>query len=226
MADRLYRVQVSIPLESAVAEDAIVNTFYFDDDDDPVAGPEDTQGWILDKLTAFYQAVDSVMFPDTVGGNATVRMYDMRDPEPRVAKAEEQIMLNPSINAPLPNEVALCMSFQAERVSGQLQRRRRGRVFLGPVAESAVAVIGSHSRPLASVRNTIATAAEAMATPFLHPGSPGLHLNWSIYSRRTDELGASLDDSFHDVKDGWIDDAWDIQRRRGAAPTAREVWAV
>lgn len=221
MADRLWRAQCVIPLDSGVPEDSIVNTWYFDDDDDPVAAPGDTSGWIADQLQAFYQAIDGVLFPTTVATPMTIRLYDMAEPEPRQPVDTWEIPLTPSASQPLPNEVALCLSFAAANESGVPPARRRGRVFLGPVAESAVAVINSQSRPVLAVRETVRDAAAALMS-FTHPASPGLHLKWSVFSPTTlASAGGSLASAFNDVVSGWVDDAWDTQRRRGAVTTAR-----
>lgn len=220
MADKLMRAQVSIPLDNGLPEDNIVNTFYFDGDDS-----DEEDAWfhsaVMDQLTDFYQAIDTVLFPGSVNTPATVKIYDMRDATPRVPEYEGTIALTPEGNAPLPNEVALCLSFQAAAQSGQSQARRRGRIFLGPITVTAYESVASHSRPLASVRNTIATAASAlMSTPQPVTGS----MTWAVYSPTLDAVG-SIDDAFNDVDNGWIDNAWDTQRRRGAAPTSRTTFS-
>lgn len=225
MADRLWRAQVTIPLASEIPEDAIVNTFHFDDDDDPAAAPEDTAGWIMEMLTAFYNVVDGELFGDSVGPEATVKMYDMATPEPRLLIATDTIALTPSVVSCLPNEVALCLSYAAAPAAGVNPQRRRGRVFLGPVKTTAVATINGQSRPIESVRTAIAAAAGVMCDGIEHPASPGFRCRWALYSPTTDEGGATVGDSFFDVVSGWIDDAWDTQRRRGAAPTARVTFA-
>lgn len=225
MADRLYRVQVSIPLDSAIPDDAIVNTFHFDDDDDPLAGAEDTQGWIMDALTTFYNRIDQTLFPNTVGPAATVKMYDLRDPEPRVLRFQDTIALTPAASDPLPNEVALCISFAATPVAGVNPQRRRGRLFIGPIAQSAGVVVASQLRPTSSAMAELAGAGSDLIDGISHPASPGLHLKWSIYSPTTDAAGASIDDSFNDVVSGWVDNAFDTQRRRGPAATTRTTFS-
>lgn len=223
MADRLYRAQVTIPMDSALPEDAVVNTWHFDDDDDPLAGPEDTQAWILQALTSFYQSIDSVLFPLQVGAAATVRMYDLRDPQPRQPRATETIALTPTAGDVLLEEAAVCLSYSATVASGENPRRRRGRIFLGPVSMNASIVENGQRRPIAAARTAIATAAAALRNGIEHPGSPGLHLKWAVYSPTTD-LVSTIDDAFHDVATGWIDNAFDIQRRRGVSPTARTTF--
>jgi len=218
------RVQVTIPLDSNVPEDSIVNTWYMDGDDDPFATFANYAEVAREKLRDFYQAIDSVIFPSTVGDTATVKVYDMRDPEPRQAKYLSSITLTNSSSGPFPGEVALCNSFAVTVASGANAARRRVRIFLGPIAESAGVVIASQNRPSLAARAAVrdAAAALAVATP-LGPGFGPGSISWAIYSPTTDQA-STIDDSFFDVQRGWVDDAWDTQRRRGAAPTARVVF--
>lgn len=224
MADRLWRAQVSIPMDTALPEDAIVNTWHFDDDDDPIAAPDDTRDWIMQALTGFYQTIDNVLLAASVTSPATVRLYDMADPTPRQPLFTEQIALTP-VNGDdgLPSEVALCLSFSATVSSGQNAARRRGRLYLGPIATAAITTEGGARRPSAAVRTVIANAAAVVRNGIEHPGSPGLHLKWAIYSPTTDATD-TLGNAFNDVATGWIDDAFDTQRRRGARPTTRTTF--
>lgn len=224
MADRLWRAQVSIPMDTALPEDSIVNTWHFDDDDDPIAAPDDTRDWIMQLLTGFYQTIDNVILAATVGSPAVVRLYDMREPTPRAPLFTETIPLTP-VNGDdgLPSEVALCLSFSAAVSSGQLAARRRGRLYLGPLATAVQTSEGGARRPSAAIRTVVANAAAVVRNGVEHPGSPGLHLKWAVYSPTTD-LTDTIDNAFNDVANGWIDDAYDTQRRRGARPTARTTF--
>ena len=224
MADRLWRCQVSIPLDSAIPEDAIVNTWHFDDDDDPVAAPEDTAEWIFDLMRDFYTAVDGAVFPSTVSNVATMKLYDMAIPAvDRELLYSSTITLSPSADAPLPNEVALCLSMKAADSPGVNPARRRGRIYLGPVKNTALEVIDSQARPTSAVRTAVAGAAAGLQAGFEHPASPGLRLRWSIYSPTTDIAG-TVGESFNDVLSGWVDNSFDTQRRRGCAPTSRTTF--
>lgn len=234
MPDKLMRAQVTIPLDSGIPEDAIVNTLYFDGDEDldQVATDADYHNTVFDALSTFYQSIDGVVFANNVGTVANVKIYDMRDPEPRQPEFEDAIAIAATAAPPLPNEVALCLSFQAAAVSGQLQRRRRGRIYLGPIADDAgtTAIINGQHRPLLAMRQTVIDAADAMKQTDLPIGIGG-SVRWAIYSRTTDLgvgspalPGTSIDDAFHDVDNGWVDDTWDTQRRRGPAATSRLVF--
>lgn len=223
MADKLMRALVSIPLDSGIPEDAMVNTLYFDGDD----SEEDDAAYhsaVMTLLTGFYQAIDNPLFGQNVAPEATVKIYDMRDALPRVPEFVGTIPLSPLGANSLPSEVAVCLSFQADAVSGLSQKRRRGRIYLGPIcADTAltVEVVNGQMRPRASVRTVIANAAHDMAvgTPLPILGS----VKWAVYSPTTD-LTSTLDDAFHDITNGWIDDSFDTQRRRGPAPTTRTLW--
>lgn len=224
MADKLMRAQVSIPLDSGLPEDALVNTWYFDGDDDAEMVDEDYSDQVMTMLTTFYQSIDGIVFPSTVGPNATVKIYDMRDAEPRVPERTDTIPLSPSATAPLPNEVAICLSFAAEYESGVSPARRRGRVFLGPVSVDAVTVVNSQARPHASAQDAIRDAAAVMQDGLIHEIGSVLRTRWAVYSPKTHDVTDDIGAAFNDVLTGWVDDAFDTQRRRGAGPTSRLVF--
>lgn len=223
MADRLMRASVSIPLDSGVPEDAIVNTFYFDQDDNGLLPPPDTSyDAVVTSLEQFYTAFDNVLFPASVGNLATVRIYDMRDPQPRLLRRTDTFAINPSAANPLPSQVALCMSFAAAPLAGVNPARRRGRVYLGPIAGNADELINSQSRPSGALRLAVKAGADSLIVPNDVGGSS---LTWAMYSPTTDAGGANIDDSMHDVQSGWIDDVWDTQRRRCPVSSTRTVFA-
>lgn len=224
MADKLMRAQVSIPLDSGIPEDAVMNVWHFDGDD----SEEDDAAYhscVMDLLTDFYNAVDGVIFGQNVASPATVKIYDMRDPTPRVPEFTGTIAIAPlasGIDLTLPNEVAICLSFQATPTSGVNQARRRGRVYLGPIHYAAAEMVGSQARPTAAARTAIADAAEAMLAGAPLPVAVG-SVKWAIYSPTTDLTG-TVDDAFNDVVSGWVDNSFDTQRRRGGAPSSRTLW--
>lgn len=225
MADRLLRAQVTIALDSGIPEDVITNTFYFDQDDNGIVpDPEESYDTVYNRLGAFYGGFDELLFPSTIAG-ATLKIYDMRDPEPRVLRYQNTYAFADTGGAPMINEAAVCLSFAAEPAAGVNPQRRRGRVYLGPVAASVGTLVGSQLMVSSAVRTAIADAASTLATAYDVPGDPVSSLSWAIYSPTTDAGGATIDDSFHDVQSGWVDNAFDIQRRRGAAATLRTTWS-
>lgn len=221
MADRLWRVQVSFPLGSGVPEDAVVNVWHFDDDDDPVAAPDDTGLWITQQLDQFYSAVGPVVFANSLTGTASLKMYDMAEPEPRQAVHTSEFTFATAASDPFPGEVALTLSAAADFESGVPAARRRGRIYLGPIAQSAGTKVNHQIRPSVGAMTAVRDAADDLAAGFEHPGSPGFRLHWAIYSPRTQQLGGTIGQAFNDVQSGWVDDAFDTQRRRGCKPLSR-----
>lgn len=214
-----YRAQVSITMDTGTPADACVNVFHFDADADITLDESVRLDHITDRLTAFYQTIDGVLFPAEVGTTAGLKIYDLADPEPRAPKRDTTIALTPAVTGAMPSEVAICLSYQAARESGVNHARRRGRVYLGPLHIGVLQTSAGGSRPSTTARTSIATAATALAasTQVNRPV-------WAVFSPTRRAEGGSLDDSFTDVEDGWVDDAFDIQRRRGLAPTARTLW--
>jgi len=224
MADRLMRAQVTIPLVSGVPEDAIVNTFYFDQDDNGIL-PDPTSSYegVVNSLGGFYNAFDQVIFPNTIANVARVKIYDMRDPEPRIMRHYEEFAIDDSGDNPMPGEVAICVSFKAAPEAGVNPQRRRGRVFLGPIAQSVGAVGASQLMVSTAALTALNAGAQSLVVPNDIGGSS---LTWAIYSPTTDAGGANIDDSFFDVDEGWIDNAFDTQRRRGGVATTRSLFAA
>jgi hypothetical protein len=215
-----YRAQVTIPMDTGLAADASTNTWHFDADDDVLIDETTRTDHIVTRLRSFYSTVSSACFPTIMATLATVKIYKLTDPEPRFPVAENTIPLNGVTGTPLPSEVALCLSYQGARESGTNVSRRRGRIYIGPLVSGAAIAGTGGSRPSSTVISAIATAA---ATLTATPAGPGRPL-WAVFSPTTLSTGGSLDDAFEDVESGWVDDAWDIQRRRCLAATSRTNW--
>jgi hypothetical protein len=214
-----YQFQYTIPYVSNMPTDVIVNdwSMFW------VAGtPADADfDNARDRLITFYEAVFNsgvildIQAPWVASGSATLKAYNRADSPPRApvymsAAGYTSDAATTSLIAP---ETAVCMSFQADQVSGVPQARRRGRVFLGGWAETMVYRGDVDEFPTVDInlRNAIAGAAEALLTGLLSD-------NW-IW-----EVWSTVNASGAPVSNGWIDDAMDTQRRRGQAPTVRTVW--
>lgn len=116
---------------------------------------------------------------------------------------------NPSATG-LPTEVAMVLSFQGVKAAGFPQGRRRGRIFIGPLGSG---VNGTDGRPTPTARTAIANAAATLKTDLAAPG--GQH--WAVWS--------SVDGQSVEIDNGWVDNAFDTQRRRGVQVTARTTWS-
>jgi len=230
-----YRCQVTIPTDSGIPADSVVNVFSFQNEESAASASDDAVA-IVARLDGFYTAIASILSSQLTWAAATVKVYNYVDFQPRV----------PILEAPLgaaeagvtwsdfPPEVALCLSFKAQAISGANARRRRGRVYLGPIQSTSTtdfnAVMAGH----------ITTVMSAAATHLAFSGADPR--KWAIYSPSTHrgvpvggdinaelpngdplypEDPARLGQSFQDVHTYWMDNAWDTQRRRGVKATSR-----
>lgn len=212
----LYRFDVVIPSVTALPEDVTVNTWHFFNGS-PVL-PSDFDN-VRDMLFDFYDveqatlnlAITDFMSNDAVGANWVVRAYDLSDPLPRAPVYTSGFTVTHLGNAnPMPSEVALVLSIQAAPESGVPQARRRNRKYLGPFSVLGLEAPGRPSLPLML---TIGRAAKEL----LNAAQASLSWGWRVYSPTTD-----LD---LEPVGGWVDNAWDTQRRRGLASSLREPWS-
>lgn len=215
-------VVVTMPYTTGLPEDVSVNTFHFMTDG-PVgeAGPD-----IRDRLLEFYNTaapspgVNPLSYwlsahIDRSGLPSTITVYDLADLKPRAPRYSTTFFLGaPSNTTSLPFEVAACASFAGEPVSGIPAARRRGRIFLGPLTTAAndPGSATVPSRLNEQVRLDLVGASRRMA------GVSGDGLTWCVWSR--------VSQAMVPIVRGWVDDAFDTQRRRGNAPNVRTNWTV
>jgi hypothetical protein len=214
MADHLYKAQVSLRRTTALPEDIVSNTWHFDKDEASAGDWASGAAALATRLATFYTAI-TAMLSEAIAGEHSVKVYDMHDALPRVPKYSTTFALSPS-GASMPGEVAVCLSFIATLESGVNMKRRKGRVFIGPIAASvgANALLAGDVRPSSSIRTLLTTAGLDLVLG--DAGDPRL----AIYSPTTD-VASTVDDAFFDVENLWVDDAFDTVRSRGAKPTVR-----
>lgn len=207
----LWRVQVVMQRASALPEDIVTNTLYFEKS--AIQTDSEDVDSMVAMLDAFYGTAHgaspspiATYIANSVIG-VTYKVYKIFDPLPRYPVAEVAASwvggANLGSNA-LPSEVAICCSFK-----GGNGPRRRGRIYIGPLG-AAQTVTDGVVRPSTTVRQCIADAALDMA-------SSTENTNWVVAS----PTGAD----FVPVNSGWVDDAFDTMRSRGEAPTSRIEWS-
>lgn len=199
---------VAFENDTELPKDNMVNTWYFEGSG---SDPEN----VADMLTDFYTVVPTgggfgisgYMSEQVLTGEYTIKAYDLADPKPRAPiYTVTRNMPGMSAAAALPSEVALCMSYAAAATSGVPAARRRGRIYLGGFIASAN---GSDGRPNSALRGDIARAGRDL----IQASNASVSWEWQQYSQ-TNALG-------NIVASGWVDDAWDTQRRRGEAASSR-----
>lgn len=131
----------------------------------------------------------------------------------------------------LPRECAAVLSFAglhsgiAEDVPGGVPgpkgdthpaARHRGRVYLGPLNISALGAGTNGPGIAAGMRNSMVAAGHTLGNSVTL--LPGLTSSWCVWSR--------VNHALYPIINGWADDAFDTQRRRGIKATNRTTWTV
>lgn len=213
MALNPWRVQIILPYLTNIPQDVSTNTIYILADEDPdfvaltssisvlynyvADGAGHGPSWYLSELISREE------------DGCHMRFFNMLDPEPRPLRAETDWGLTETgTGAGLPPEVALCSSFKA---AGASTPRTRGRIYYGPFNERALSESGVGS-PSQGLIDALAAAADF----FQGEGGEAEDYQWMIYSP-TGGL-------YHIVNDGWVDNAFDTQRRRGVQADQRKIW--
>lgn len=201
-----YKALVRIGMDSGIPEDAVVNTFHAD----CLVLPNGYEDFV-DALEGMYQILDSSLSSRVDPSAVTCKVYKMSDPEPRAPVYEKTFTgLTTGTTAEIP-EVALCLSFQGARESGESQARRRGRVYIGPLGQAHIS--STDPGVYSGLISNLASAGQFL----LDASELSTEWTWCVYSVR--------DNALVPVTNGWVDNAWDIQRRRGTAPTSRTTFS-
>lgn len=172
---------------------------------------------------------------------AVTSVFDLSEDKPRVpihTAVHTTALPVVSTGWDLPPEVAICVSYQAPRLSGVPQNRRRGRTYIGPLQimnSSQTDVLAPATTQVQGLLNGFKAS--------LDPGTAG-QTQFAVLSRQTwaglevgakpppdpntgeiiwPEIPGNLPDAMVEITDWWADNAWDTQRRRGVDATARST---
>lgn len=200
----LYSVLTVLHTTNNQVEDYATNTMHFDADG--VAPLADAEAALLE----FYRDLGQ-LYPDTIRlDQHEFKWYNLADPKPRAPVREETwaFLAAPS-GSPLPSECAIVLSFQAPKLSGVPQPRRRNRIYVGPIETGRV---DGDGRINVGTTQTISDAAADLRTA----SQAATDWTWFVYSPTSGQG--------EPVTDGWVDNAWDTQRRRGVSSTIRTTW--
>jgi len=200
----MYRHQMTFKTVDLNPANFVTNTWH-------CLAPDATAGTDFNGgVRAFYNSLTTYLSPLLAQNGHEVKIYDLEDPEPRapILEFEWNLTSAPSGSA-LPPEVALCLSFQAEKLSGQTQARRRNRLYIGPLDTTAC---GSDGRPAPAFVTAMADAGQAV-----FDDAVGEDYDWAIFSTFAPTTGVI-------AANGWVDNEFDTQRRRGRVSTAREIF--
>jgi hypothetical protein len=196
---------------SGKPDDVFVNNFTFLADDNKVTAADDISAALVDFYdtsgpTQPINARRSV----TVSDLMTFKIYKLSDAKPREPIVRTHTTAVARAAAGLwPEESAICISFSA---APPHTARRRGRVYIGPLnsscgAQEATSLI---CRVSGAVQADFAAAAVRLANH--------VDAGWLIHS-------SLAGGTFAAVETGWVDNAFDTQRRRGPDASNRFTWA-
>lgn len=243
--DDVFLATVELPAKSGLGRDTVVNTFAFIGD-----GVQSPQGNATDfqvLIEAFYNTVQGAssrsianfISPsvDRATGVCLVNYYYANTQLPGTDKNGQPFkpglqggphgspwaIKTWTLGAPTagytgaPSELAVVLSFHSqysgltEEAGGTRPKsRHRGRLYIGPLCKESWDVEATTNRVkvIDGLKTTIGAAAAAM----INAGTAG-EPKWAQWSRKNAEL--------QPVVGGWVDDAFDIQRRRGEKSKTR-----
>lgn len=214
----LMEIQVKAPYFTNVPEDVITNVWHWvwDGGSDPTTGQCDS---LKDALMGFYEAIfnsttNAGLAPWVKATGWSIKMYDLAQPKPRVPyyTATDTFAGSSATTSAIAPEVALCVSYQADYINGVNPQSQRGRIYVGGIGTGVTNGTGSaFPVPGTTLINNACAAASTLAA-----GPIATNWHWVIWSRK---LGV-----YWTVTKGWVDNAFDTQRRRGQKATARTLW--
>lgn len=224
---KYYESTVSIPYYTGLPKDVVTNTFHWRWAN--TIPPDTTALNVLrDAHKSFYEYIFSSgsgvqMAQWMRPANTRFKLYDLETAKPRVPVRDEVISLTVGQDTtPQTNpEQALVGSYQATSISGDIKARRRGRIYLGGLGNNCQA---GGSATSFIIPNPLLITRFNAAMKTLRDLSNTYDWFWSVYSPTTNKT-QPLSASYFTVANGWIDNAWDTQRRRGNTAGTRTTWS-
>lgn len=188
----VLRMQCSWLYDTAFPRDRMVITPHFE-----------LTGAIQDAQDLCEGLADALDTWSGATGELSVKSYDAQGTPPVYPNGEAVRREGVVDTTNYPRELALCLSFYADRNVP----RQRGRLYLPiPIVgfPSGVAVV-----PVAS------QIQKAMDLGPVLAALGGSDVDWVVYSR--------ADDDARRVTNFWVDNEWDVQRSRGLRATTRQT---
>lgn len=187
-----YRAQVSTPVDTALPRDRMVINPCFKD-----TGTSAPDTLAQDLATAVQNFMNG-------GVEVQVKLYDLDSTtEPNRPKAVKTVGAGALLSSSQPRELALCLSYYADTPDP----RRRGRLYIPQAWLHKKSPLAVGARPSTQQMANAGTLVTALA------GLGGADVDWVVWS--------TADKNAHTVTNWYVDDEWDIQRKRGTRPTTR-----
>jgi len=194
-----YRFQVSVPAVDLLPRNRFVNVLHFQHSLGGLA-QTDLRGFAVDLAELYLSKYERV-------AEVQVKSYEIGPPP--------QYPLDTYVTHPgsvwglsHPPEQALCLSYAGENRGN---RSERGRMYLAPSLHGATPLIVDSLRPNANAMAWALSWYEASNASLPDLGGPDWQ--FGIYSRKLAR--------FTTAQQAWVDDEWDVQRRRGLRESTR-----
>ena len=147
-----------------------------------------------------------------------IKGYNLADTKPRTPLFDFIVDLTapgqPSASPAHPSEVAVVTSWAATPVTGVKASRMRGRNYIGPLRANTTSG-NAPNKPNVDFLDTIRGASKQ----FAQAAEASTSYNFIIFSRIPPTRQSV-------VTRGFVDNAWDTQRRRGYRADSRLSWVV
>lgn len=209
--------KVSVTLNpSAESRQRVMNTWHFATVDSTT--PNAAFDAATSALNTFYQSIDAYLANEMNGLQPQMLGWNYLEPKPR-QPFDEFIGTALSTGAGRSaRETAVVLSYRAEYVSGVTPKRRRGRIYLGPMYGAVM------DTDTGRVNSTLVTAVSNAADVLVTASLASSTWRWVVYSPTTDVAGTG-ETGFYEVIGGWVDNLPDTQRRRGDSSGSRTSWS-
>lgn len=202
---QVIRAEVTLN-PSASSRERIMNVWHF-----ATVGagtPSALAGTVTSTLDDFYQDIDTYLSSELTGAVPLIRFFNLIEPKPRQPYVENTLTTLACAVTRANREDAVCLSYKALYQSGVTPKRRRGRIYLGPLSNGALGATSGKLDP--TVKTAFVSAAQTLFD--IHDAATAW--SWVVYSPTTDTAGTG-ETGAYEVVSGWIDDEIDTQRRRG-----------
>jgi hypothetical protein len=226
----IVQAEVILAAKSGILTDGSVNTFTFRTATTAIATAD--LDLIRTALTEFYNTAAGGNVPsaflasrvDRGANKASIKYYDISAHLDGTAhgsplRIDQWTIAGANPVSDLPAELAIAVSYHSaygsdpEFAAGSRPRARdRGRIYFGPLGGSTMTIDAStnETRVNAAVRTTLSAAAARLMAH--------TDVTWQLWSRKKATI--------FPVVGGWVDDAFDVQRRRGNLSLARTSYGA
>jgi hypothetical protein len=195
---QVYQFQVSLPVTDTMPRNRIVNSFHMQH---VIGSVADTD---LETMCQDIVALYKTKYTNTTR-EIQCKAYDI-GPPPNYPRATVVANAGAAWTMSTPREICLVLSYAAENRGN---KRERGRMYLQPQLNLTTAV--TNLRPDAAQQNWALgwyTTANASL-----PDLGGVDWEFGVWSEKGQH--------FTQTQQAWVNDEWDVQRRRGLRETTR-----